>query len=108
MELLFGLAFRYGAVELAKFVKLLQPLPRLVKRCMGTGHGLSRCCGSFLYLGMHSRGRVWRFPHLGLFPCSAEQTQPERSRPTYIQPGRSFFTFLTAGNSFLRIFETFH
>ena len=64
--LLLGSAFRYGAVELARVVKLLEKLPGAVVSCVGAGHSLAHCCGSFLDLGTHACGTVWPFLHRAL------------------------------------------
>ena len=63
MELL-SLTLRHGAVELARYFKIVQPLPCPVERRLSTGHGLSCCRSSFLYLGKQFFTSVWRFlPH---------------------------------------------
>jgi len=47
---LFGSVFRYGAVELARFVKLAQQLPCLVYHRVGAGNSLLHFLKSGFYL----------------------------------------------------------
>ena len=57
--MLFVLVFRYGAVALEKFLRVLQQLPCAVVSDVGAGHGLAHCYSSFLDLGTHACGTIW-------------------------------------------------
>ena len=57
--LLFGLMFRYGAVELVGLVKFVQQLSCPVERRMSTGHSLVRDHSRCFQLGPHAGVTVW-------------------------------------------------
>jgi len=62
VRLLLGSAFRYGAVELAGFIQLVQQRPYPVYRRVRAGNGLLHFLKRSLYLGTN-RSRVLLLRH---------------------------------------------